>query len=752
MSQQSQSLHIIDVEKQQLTDFFRGFIDDNENFKYLNLIQRMVNRETKVILVEVDDIITYFQRSSDIPPFVFDISTNTLKYIAFIEDVVEDISKDMNVTTVITDDLKDTLDYLFESVMNSTENSELAFKNFPKQLRRRYEVKIRPASGVVEQSIREVNAKNVGNLVKIRGIVLRMNDPAPFINVAAYRCMNCKQEFFRPITEEKFLPDDKCSNCGKDWLTLIPNGCKFVKHQVILLQELSQQVPPSHMPRTLNVYAQGDHVTEKCQAGDDVTIEGIFLPKPVSGYQALTLGLCAEMYLQAQNITLHKNRYEETVLNSEEQQQLNELIADPNRYTTLTKGIAPQIWGHEDIKRALLLLLISGVTKTMKDGVKIRGDINVLIMGDPGVAKSQFLKHVSAIAPRSIYTTGQGSSGVGLTAAVVIDPATRETTLEGGALVLADCGVCCIDEFDKMADADRTSIYEVMEQQTISIAKGGITATLNARTSILAAANPKYSRYDRSKTPTQNVELDAALLSRFDFIIVIVDDADPEMDRALARHVTRAHMTHHSMITSNDRATNLDSDSDSDSDAELELTGEKEISAKVLRAFISHAREYSPSVPVELTNSVADEYVSIRQAERLNHRNPNKGMVGHTSPRSLLTVLRLSQALARIDLAREVSQEHINEALRLISSAQASLAPSVSRQKKDPKLEVYNIVKSMVNQSEGDLYSTDTSVDLNELREACIVRGINAEKFDDALRHYDEVGIWEVTENSVVLI
>merc|ERR1719326_728202 len=221
--------------------------------------------------------------------------------------------------------------------------------------------------------------------------------------------------------------------------------------------------------------------------------------------------------------------------------QIDQELRHGELYERGAKSIAPEIYGHIDVKKALLLLLVGGTTKHMADGMKIRGDIHTLLMGDPGVAKSQLLKQVCKIAPRSVYTTGKGSSGVGLTASVTRDKTTGEVTLEGGALVLADMGVCCIDEFDKMDENDRTSIHEVMEQQTVSIAKAGITTTLNTRTTVLAAANPAYGRYNPYKSPVENMAMPAALLSRFDLQFLLLDTVDREKDHNLALHVTKVH-------------------------------------------------------------------------------------------------------------------------------------------------------------------------------------------------------------------
>ena len=235
----------------------------------------------------------------------------------------------------------------------------------------------------------------------------------------------------------------------------------------------------------MNVHLYG-RLTRQVSPGDIVQLGGIFLPLPYTGFRGIRAGLLTDTYLEAQSIHQLKKTYEAMEPTPEMEAELAELRSDPSLYHRLASSIAPEIYGHEDIKKVLLLLLVGGCNKTMGDGLKIRGDLNVCLMGDPGVAKSQLLKYIAKVAPRGLYTTGRGSSGAGLTAGVLRDPVTDEMVLEGGALVLADNGIACIDEFDKMEDADRTAIHEVMEQQTISISKAGINTTLNARTSILA--------------------------------------------------------------------------------------------------------------------------------------------------------------------------------------------------------------------------------------------------------------------------
>lgn len=313
--------------------------------------------------------------------------------------------------------------------------------------------------------------------------------------------------------------------------------------QVLKLQEAPDQVPVGELPRHVLISADR-YLANRVVPGSRCTVMGIFSIYQAKGGKKEAAVAIRNPYLRAVGINtdLDQTAKGNSVFSEEEEQEFLELSRRPDLYEALSRSIAPSIYGNADMKKAIVCLLMGGSKKILPDGMKLRGDINVLMLGDPGTAKSQLLKFVDKAAPIAIYTSGKGSSAAGLTASVQRDHTTREFYLEGGAMVLADGGVVCIDEFDKMRDEDRVAIHEAMEQQTISIAKAGITTILNSRTSVLAAANPIFGRYDDLKTPGENIDFQTTILSRFDMIFIVRDEHERGRDEKIARHVMGVHM------------------------------------------------------------------------------------------------------------------------------------------------------------------------------------------------------------------
>lgn len=319
--------------------------------------------------------------------------------------------------------------------------------------------------------------------------------------------------------------------------------CDFVDQQVLKLQEAPDQVPVGELPRHVLISADR-YLANRVVPGSRCTVMGIFSIYQAKGGAKAAAVAIRNPYLRAVGITsdLDHTAKGAATFTEEEEQEFLEMSRRPDLYDAFARSIAPSIYGNLDMKKAIACLLMGGSKKILPDGIKLRGDINVLMLGDPGTAKSQLLKFVEKASPIAIYTSGKGSSAAGLTASVQRDHNTREFYLEGGAMVLADGGVVCIDEFDKMRDEDRVAIHEAMEQQTISIAKAGITTILNSRTSVLAAANPTFGRYDDLKTPGENIDFQTTILSRFDMIFIVRDDHDRNRDERIARHVMGIHM------------------------------------------------------------------------------------------------------------------------------------------------------------------------------------------------------------------
>ncbi|XP_057519852.1 DNA replication licensing factor MCM7 [Amaranthus tricolor] len=696
-------------------DFLVNFADIHGEAKYMNILQDVANRKVRAIEIDLEDLFSYKDSDDD---FVRKVTENTKRYIGIFADAIDELMPEA--TEPFLDDDHDIL--MTQRSEEGTENADGSdpSQKMPPEIKRFYEVYIQASSKDRPFTIREVKASYIGQLVRISGIVTRCSDVKPLMQVAVYTCEDCGFEIYQEVTARVFMPLFECpsrrckTNNTKGNLILQLRASKFMKFQEAKIQELSEHVPKGHIPRSMTVHLRGE-LTRKVAPGDVVELSGIFLPIPYTGFRAMRAGLVADTYLEAMSVTHFKRKYEEYELRSDEEELIGRLSEDGEIYNKLARSLAPEIFGHEDVKKALLLLLVGAPHRKLKDGMQIRGDLHICMMGDPGVAKSQLLKHIINVAPRGVYTTGRGSSGVGLTAAVQRDPVTNEMVLEGGALVLADMGICAIDEFDKMEESDRTAIHEVMEQQTVSIAKAGITTSLNARTAVLAAANPAWGRYDLRRTPAENINLPPALLSRFDLLWLILDKADMDTDLELARHVVYVHQNR-----------------------ESPALGFTPLEPSVLRAYIASARKVSPSVPRDLEEYIASAYSSIRQEEAQSD-TPHS----YTTVRTLLSILRLSAALARLRFSSTVAQSDVDEALRLMQMSKFSLY-SDERQKSglDAISDIYSILR--------DEAARTNRMDISYAHALNWIsrKGYSEAQLKECLEEYAALNVWQIHPNT----
>ncbi|XP_072749402.1 DNA replication licensing factor Mcm3 [Anoplolepis gracilipes] len=591
------------------------------------------------------------------------------------------------------------------SLLNNSFEEQLAFQNALQQYissididyaksNKDFFVAFEGSFGNKHVTPRTLTSRYLGNLVCVEGIVTKCSLVRPKVVRSVHYCDVTKTVLERAYSDltslEAFPHSAIYPTTDEDGNPLETEfGLSIYKdHQTLTIQEMPEKAPAGQLPRSVDVICDNDLV-DLCKPGDRVQIVGNYrcLPGKQGGYTTGTF----KTVLIANNV-MQLSKEANLAISHDDVAMCKKLAKNnpcKNIFELLAKSLAPSIHGNEYIKKAILCLLLGGVEKILSNGTRLRGDINVLLIGDPSVAKSQLLRYVLCTAPRAIPTTGRGSSGVGLTAAVTVDQETGERRLEAGAMVLADRGVICIDEFDKMSDIDRTAIHEVMEQGRITIAKAGIHASLNARCSVLAAANPVYGRYDQYKTPMENIGLQDSLLSRFDLLFVMLDVIDSDQDHIISDHVVRMHRYRNpleqdgealSLGSKLDMLTTKNPDDVATEEAQTQVyqkydpllhgqtrsKNDQILTIQFMRKYIHIARCMKPKLTEEASAVIAEEYSKLRSEDMVEYD------VARTQPitaRTLETLIRLATAHAKARLSKNVEEEDARAAIELVQFA-----------------------------------------------------------------------------------
>ena len=576
--------------KDKLQEFLETTKDKEGDLKYRTRISQVVAKTSMSLLVDYEDLALFDPEISQ------EIQTHPESTFKAFEDAA------------------------FEVISQEIPSYKERFRDL--------KVRLRSLPGAI--SVREISSDKLDKLVAVTGMIVRVSELKPLALEAGFRCRRCNE-----ITVEKqsglwLRKPQKCEHCDETHnLEIEPTESTFIDFQVLRMQELPEDLPPGQLPQASEIHLLGNLVNS-ARPGDRATITGIIRAEPEQSQAGKSRVF--HSHVESNYVEIMGKEPENVQLAKEDVDKIRKMVAQPGAYERLVKSIAPGIHGFETQKEAVLLLCIGAPRTKMPDGSTLRGDINVLLVGDPGTAKSELLKYAARAAPRGLYTSGRGSTAAGLTAAVIRDKSGM-MSLEAGAVVLADQGVACIDEFDKMRTEDRSALHETMEQQTVSVAKGGIVATLNARASILAAANPIFGKYDPYRNIADNLNLPIPLLTRFDLIFVIRDIPDKARDEELAKHVLGMHETG-------------------------AYPEKPPVDFKLLKKYFTYAKKINPVLTKAAKERIQEYYLQMRAAG-------SESMITVT-PRQLEALIRLSVARARALLHKEVTEEDSIHAVSLV--------------------------------------------------------------------------------------
>jgi replicative DNA helicase Mcm len=626
-------------------NFVKTYCTESGSLEYREKIQKMTVIGERSLVVHFDDLIRF---DPELAKTILEKPEKTLK------------------------DLDQALRRIIESedpeFAERVENFHVRFSNLPEEH---------------HIHLRKIRSQHIEQLIMVSGILTRASEVKPKIVEAVFVCQRCGEVMPVKQPDTKINQPSECYNPScrrKGPFKLIIEESKFIDWQKIRIQEKPEELPPGQLPRSLDAILTDD-IVDIARPGDRITLTGILHSTPETTPRGGSL-VTFRSFLEVNNVDVSEVELETVEITEEDEKKIKELAEDPFVHQKIIRSIAPSIYGMENVKEAIALLLFGGQPKTMEDGVKIRGDTNVLIVGDPGTAKSQLLQYVARIAPRGLYTSGKGTTAAGLTAAVLRDPDTGTMILEAGALVLADRGVACVDEMDKMREQDRVAIHEAMEQGTVSIAKAGIVATLNARTAILAAANPALGRWNPYKSVAENFKLPATILSRFDLIFVLVDRPMEEQDKMMTDHILTLH-----------RSQAIDKT--------------PPVPPELLRKYFVYARKnVHPKLSQEAAEKLRGFYLEMRKmGEQPEAPVP-------ITARQLEALVRLSEARARMALHEEVLPEDAEAVIRLMQFSLRqvgrdeqglfdidSIYVGVTKSQRDKMEAILDIIKKLEEQS-----------------------------------------------------